>query len=109
MSIQMGEALSALKDGEADELELRRLLKHGDPQEVDQQWRAMHSITDTINGRATVFRDWDISARVAAAIADEPVLSSQASTTATKGVSWYKPVAGFAVAASVALAVVFGT
>lgn len=108
MSEQMREALSALKDGEAGELELRRLLKHGDSQEVDQHWRAMHQITDTINGRTTEFHDWDISGRVAMAITDEPSHISQDLAT-PKAVNWYKPVAGFAVAASVAMAVVLGT
>ncbi|MCR8923305.1 RseA family anti-sigma factor [Dasania sp. GY-MA-18] len=110
MSEQLREALSALKDGEAEELELRRLLKHGDTQELDQCWRSMHRLTDAMSGgEALAFTQWDISDKVAAAIAQEPAHAvAETASVGEQPKAWYKPVAGFAVAASVAMAIVVG-
>ncbi|WP_019529950.1 sigma-E factor negative regulatory protein [Dasania marina] len=110
MSEQLREALSALKDGETDELELRRLLKQGDTQEQDQHWQSMHRMADVMAGRdGQAFLQWDISAKVAAAIADEPAHNVNETPAAPKiARNWYKPVAGFAVAASVTMAIVLG-
>ena len=109
MSEQLREALSALKDGEAEELELRRLLKHGSNPDLDEQWKMMHHLSDAVTGRAPQFAQWDISAKVSAAIADESSYNMAANQQQSAGhKNWFKPVAGFAVAASVAMAVVMG-
>ncbi|MGK0440371.1 MAG: sigma-E factor negative regulatory protein RseA [Pseudohongiellaceae bacterium] len=111
MSEQLREALSALKDGEADELELRRLLKQSESQEIGQQWQMMHHVSEAVAGRAPQFTQWDISGSVAAAIEQESAYEAPESEPlqARKESFWLKPVAGFAVAASVAVAVVLGT
>lgn len=129
MSSQVRESLSALMDGEAEELELRRLLdeKSAEHSEyVDETWSRYQLIRESMHGigqgaghtneysaeQDTAFRQLDISQQVAQAIRDEqpavaaPDLSRD--TDQTTGSSWLKPVAGFAVAASVAMAVVVG-
>ncbi|MBB3045996.1 sigma-E factor negative regulatory protein RseA [Litorivivens lipolytica] len=99
MSNDLRESLSALMDGEASELELRRVLR--DAKDDDSAfWGRMHRQRSAMQGDAT-FSGLDISARVSAAIADEAPLVASAR-------DWRKPLAGFAVAASVAAMVVFG-
>lgn len=104
MGDQFKESLSALMDGEAEELELRRLLT-SESSEVDKQWARYHLARDVIQGndQASHFQHLDISQQVAEAIRQEPVLGQQDTTN-----KWWKPMAGFAVAASVAMAVVVG-
>jgi sigma-E factor negative regulatory protein RseA len=111
MSEQLREALSALKDGEAEELELRRLLKQGESQDIGRQWQMMHHISDAVSGRAPQFAQWDISGKVSAAIEQESVHQDSTVDQPQTGKDkfWLKPVAGLAVAASVAVAVVLGT
>lgn len=98
------ESVSALMDGEAEELELRRILSAQHTEVVDDTWRhyqlARELLTDKAD--AIAFRHVDISQRVSAAIAEQPLVVA-------KGSSWWiRPAAGFAVAASVAAAVVVG-
>ena len=104
MGDQLKESLSALMDGEAEELELRRLLA-SESSEIDSQWKRYHLVRDVIQGnnQSSEFQHLDISQLVAESIRQEPTLVRQ--ETASK---WWKPMAGFAVAASVAMAVVVG-
>lgn len=108
MSERLRESVSALMDGEADELELRRLLADSESEAdaIDKTWARYHMIQDVLHGaeQDLSFQQLDISSQVRAAISNEPLLAK-----AEKPVSsWLKPVAGFAVAASVAMAVVVG-
>lgn len=98
------EAVSALMDGEAEELELRRILSAQHSGVVDDTWRHYQLARELMTDKddAIPFRHLDISQRVSAAIAEQPLV-------VTKGAAWWiKPAAGFAVAASVAAAVVIG-
>ncbi len=116
------ESVSALMDGECDELELRRLMSEGSADEVDETWKRYHLIRNAMQNesQSLTFSSLDISQQVRAAIADEVSNASEESNN-SKSVTgqnsvdgdaavaaWYKPVVGFAVAASVAFAVVLG-
>lgn len=100
MSNDLRESLSALMDGEASELELRRLMRDSDDGDA-AYWGRLHRQRSALLGEPT-FSGMDISARVSSAIASEAPLAL-ASTR-----DWRKPLGGFAVAASVAALVVFG-
>lgn len=91
------EALSALMDGEAGELELRRILNSED-ESLRAEWSALHRGQQLRKEGVVPFADMDISARVMAAIDEEPAVS---------GSSWRQTLAGLAVAAGVAAVVVF--
>ncbi|WP_101759301.1 sigma-E factor negative regulatory protein [Oceanicoccus sp. KOV_DT_Chl] len=106
MSEQLQESISALVDGEAQELELRRVLSVDGEEKVSlqQRWSRYHLARDVMHGEDVhgQFRHMDISKQVSMAISEQPAHSSTASK------AWWQPVAGFAVAASVAAAVVIG-
>lgn len=99
MSDQLRESVSALMDGEANDLELKRLLTSSGNAKgtVDEVWSRFHLIQDVMqdNEQSTAFRHLDISSRVGDAI-------RQQSTIKQHHRQWFKPIAGFAVAASVA-------
>lgn len=90
------EALSALMDGEVQELELRRSLDAiaGDSA-LRQRWRRQQQISELLRSRHIDCPDIDVSERVAASLADRPTLSRN-------------PLWSMAVAASVTVAVVMG-
>ena len=101
MSEKMRESLSALMDNEANELELQRVLKQvGEDAELRQAWVRYNAARTAMTGQATQQISLDISARVSAAIREEarPGLRDRL----------LRPVASFAVAASVAATVVIG-
>ena len=91
------ESLSALVDGEANELELRRLLKTQDP-ELDRRWQRYHLIRAAMKGESIAMPVIDVSAAVNEALIDEPAHSKTSRLLPNLG--------RFAVAASVAAAVV---
>lgn len=97
------EAVSALFDGEADELELRRILASDQPEQVRGAWRDYQLQRDALAGVDMRFAALDISARVQAALADDA-----APLVAVGGARWWRPFASVAVAASVATVVVIG-
>ncbi|MFT7109759.1 MAG: sigma-E factor negative regulatory protein RseA [Psychrobacter glaciei] len=103
MSDNKIESLSALMDGESDELALHRTLKdvEGSP-ELKQTWSRYHIGSDAIKGTVSDFSHIDISSAVSAAIADQSFEGAEQGTN--KG--WLKMVGGFSIAASVTLAVV---
>jgi len=116
MSEQLKESLSAMVDGEADDLEMRRVLKQMDS-DLAVQWQRYQSLRQILTKEPGIADDGllsrDITVRVAAAIADEPTpqLSTAADKTgrAVSGLAaWQRSAAGFAVAATVSLAVVWG-
>jgi len=104
------ESVSALFDGEADELELRRLLTNESSELVHGAWRDYQLQRDALQGLDMRFANLDISARVQAALADEavPAVAVTAGTTAPGTARWWRPLASMAVAASVATVVVIG-
>ena len=107
MSEQLRESLSALMDGESEELELRRVLAHKDTEMINKTWAGFHRSKDAMEGQVSPFSDWDISSKVSAALANETI--EVVTEKEAKAQSfWLKPVAGLAVAASVMMAVVVG-
>ena len=107
MSEHLRESVSALMDGEADELELRRLLAAENTDQVNSSWSRYHLVRGTLQNteQNAEFRHLDISQQITMAIAEE---ASATPEQADQSSPWWKPAAGFAVAASVAVAVVFG-
>ena len=76
------ESLSALMDGEADELELRRVLARLDEdEELKEQWHRYHVIQSVIRQQHDALTDdvldTDLSARISAAISEEAVVPFQ--------------------------------
>jgi sigma-E factor negative regulatory protein RseA len=90
-----GEALSALVDGEATDIDIARVLKAVDDPELRARWARQHAIGEALRGDAPKGLQIDVSAGVRAAIKERP--SRRAN-----------PFTSLAVAASVTLAVVFG-
>lgn len=101
MNDRLRESVSALMDGEADELELRRLLASDDGV-VRTAWRDFHLTRDSMHGVDMQFAHIDISQRVQVALADELAAAP------ARNIRWWRPVASFAVAASVATVVAVG-
>ena len=97
--------LSAMVDGElADEeiaLALRRLSRDSDWQ---GRWERYHLISDAMQGHIPAALDTRFTTRIHQAVANEPPPLSIARPLP----SWYKPVTGFALAASVVLVALFG-
>jgi sigma-E factor negative regulatory protein RseA len=102
MSERLRESVSALMDGEAGELELRRLLTDSDELSVRSSWQSYHRLQVVLKEEPADFLGWDISERVSSAIEG----NSQPAGISSRRPKWLQPVAGFAVAASVAAAVV---
>lgn len=111
------EALSAMLDGEAESLEIRRMLKLSassdeNSKAVAQTWSRYNSVQEAIRGEASGFQHLDISQAVSSAIASESPLqaseplSSVAASSSPSG--WGKSLRGLAVAASVAVVTVIG-
>lgn len=102
MTERMRESLSALMDDEANELELERVLSRiADDEDLRGAWSRYNGARDALGGTSAGLLQLDISGEVRRALTEEP---------ATSG-TWQRvmrPVASFAVAASVAATVVFG-
>jgi sigma-E factor negative regulatory protein RseA len=108
---QQQEKLSAFMDGEISDSDIIDAVKNDS--ELQAKWRSYHVIRSGLRKEASVMPEFDITAQVAQALADEPTIM------APKG-KWRKiPVLGnivplfkqsgqFAVAASVAAAVILG-
>lgn len=122
------ESLSALMDGEADELEVRRILNHLDKDdELRENWKNYHLMGSLMRDES--FDSLDLTAGINKALdgidldgAIEPnrieSISAEASKaeliavardeSATASPAWYRPLTSVAVAASVTLAVLLG-
>lgn len=96
------EALSALLDGEAQELEVRRLLRDMESNPgVRSRWYRFNLARSAVHGEAVV-PSAGFAASVRAAIDEEPALES------IRPGGWRRAVGSFAIAASVAMVVVVG-
>ncbi len=115
MSDKNNETLSALMDGELDEMSLHRVLNQMDDaselsggeltgSELKKTWSRYHLQRDVIKGDVSEFSTLDISSAISDAISEEAVIETQAQKPKT----WWKAVAGLSVAASVTFAVVLG-
>lgn len=101
MSNYEQESLSALMDGEADELELRRLLKamDSDP-ELARRWQRYHLAQSVLHDQGAPLTD-DFAQRVAAEIESEPAPQRQSGLS-----QWQHQLTRIAVAACVAIVAV---
>lgn len=94
---QFNESISALVDGEASDMELRRIIKASEvDDDVRKQWSRYQMISQTMQGEAPATVGIDLSASIREAIDAEP--------EAKKG--WFHNAARVAIAASVAGVVV---
>jgi len=106
------ESLSAMLDGEASDMEVRRILKSDDA-ELAQRWQRYQLAGAAMRKETDLgFGSIDLSGAISEAIANEPELSldTNKDTEQQKGkiVSLWSNIGRFAVAASVAGAVVVG-
>ena len=101
------EAISALLDGESDDLELRRLLNSlesdaDSAEELLRQWQRYHLAQDVLHGRGVPVSD-SLSARIAQQLAQEAPHSTQESPAVmSKPSGWQHAMTRMAIAASVA-------
>lgn len=102
MTDKLRESLSALMDNEADELEVQRVLRQiGEDVELRRTWERYNAVRTVVSGHGLSDLRLDVSQRVASAIAEEAAKPSLRQRLA-------RPLASFAVAASVAATVVIG-
>ena len=95
------ERLSALADGELSQLEIRQVLRDSDGcSQSKRQWRSTHLLRSMASKERLDFSHIDISAKVSAAIKEQPAPKRQFSISPQFG--------KMAIAASVAMAAVFG-
>lgn len=99
------ESLSALMDDTADQLEVRRVLhaSEQDP-EIRRSWER-YQLARSIMHKEPWHTGVDLSAGIAAALADEPALKAESSTASSR---WKVQLGRVAVAASVTVAVLVG-
>lgn len=106
MSEQLRESMSALMDDEANELELQRLLKQvGDDSELRATWVRYNAVRSAMSGQHISHLQLDISSRVREAIDASPAGAGEKESLRQR---LFRPMASFAVAASVAATVVIG-
>lgn len=105
---QVHESFSALMDDEADEFDLRRVLKTlGTSSQESDTWRRYHLARSMMRRERDAIVDIDISGDVMAALADEPVPVQEPAVQAGKRHS-FSMMGGAAVAAAVSLMVITG-
>ncbi|MAT92450.1 MAG: anti-anti-sigma factor [Halioglobus sp.] len=108
MTERMRESLSALLDDEANELEIQRVLAAVDGDtELRSAWTRYSLARDALDSQPLALAQVDISARVRAALAAETPEPARASGSGLRQ-RLLRPLASFAVAASVAATVVIG-
>ena len=107
---QMRESISAMVDDEAQKLELQRVLKAGVADSaVAEQWQRYQLASSLLKRQADqVTMDTELADRVRAAMVDEAELQAVPVVSVAEKTAWWKPVSGFAVAASVTMMMVFG-
>ena len=105
------EDLSALVDGEMEEADAHKVIDKlmADPR-LMAEWARHHLISDVLRGKNPVVPAGDLALRVSEAVAAEPVLSADVVPLrpATPTASPWKPLAGLALAASVATVAILG-
>jgi len=108
MANNIDEQLSALVDGEISERELDALLARMRKQpELRAQWGRYNLISDALHKNLPRRLDHGLQARVAEALAAEPVLLAPKRRHKTVG-PWIRQTAGLAVAASVTAVAILG-
>ncbi len=104
---QMRESISAMVDGEAQQLEMQRMLKASESDaSVRDQWQRYQMASSLLKRQADqVSLDAELADRVLVALSEEAELQQE---SAPKATAWWKPVGGFAVAASLSMMMVLG-
>jgi sigma-E factor negative regulatory protein RseA len=104
MSDKLRESISALVDGEANEMDLHRVLKASETDgDVRQSWRRYQAISAVIKNEERSLLQIDISAGVKTALADDKVAIGGRIS------EMLKPMMSVAVAATVTVAILTGT
>ena len=107
MNEALRESASAFLDGEQSELELQRLLKGKDSDSARDWISRQYAVRAVIRNDRDTLSPVALQGNIFDALAAEPAHSTQAGARGAMP-GWMRPVAGFAVAASVCAAVVFG-
>lgn len=107
MSEQSREQISALMDGEPGDENLYTLNALISNKEFRESWCRYHLIGETLRGNLPSHYDPHLAERISMAIKDEPVIAAP-KTGRFSLTDFFKPALGFAIAASVTVAVVIG-
>jgi len=111
MNKHVNESLSALMDGECNDKEQERLLNEIsgiEHSELKAKWGRYHLISDGLQGGVPLLGS-NFAVSIREAIENEPVVLAPRALKSTKVQNkWLKGVAGFAIAASVALVSIVG-
>ena len=108
MEQRTGEALSALMDQEADDIDLQRVLNSVDGEEgAAATWRRYHLASAAMHHELGVFSATDLSSRIREQLDHEPWLPEASVSERSSG--WLRPLAGVAVAASVTAVILTST
>lgn len=105
MTDKLNEQISALLDNELSDTEMATVLTGLNQQhELRRKWDRYHLIGDIMRGEPVQLKATEISERVKRQIDSEPAIISMPKKTVTSArkYNWAKPVAGAALAASVA-------
>lgn len=105
MSNEKTEQISALMDGEIEYDSQTIIDSITSDDEARQIWSRYHVIRDSLQSQLSESIDINLADNISEAIADEPTVLAPKSITRP---SYIKPVAGFAIAASVTAAVLLG-
>lgn len=111
MTDKLKESISALIDGEASEIEIHRLLRQLDGDStLKVSWINYLQARSVIQGerQITVARHLELHQRISDAVRDEEAYALKSERTTPWIRTFAKPIAGLAVAASLAAAVVVG-
>ncbi len=103
MSEYSREQISALMDGELENESKTTLQALINNDEHRQIWAHYHLIGECLRGNLSKYFDPNIADRISTAIKDEPTILAPKHAT-----NFFKPIMGFAIAASVAVVVILG-
>jgi sigma-E factor negative regulatory protein RseA len=95
--------ISALMDGELDDMAVKKLLED---RSIQQCWQRYHIISDVMHNHTPLNTDTQLARRISELIKAEPVLL--APTPSRTLPAFLRPVAGMAVAATVAAMAILG-
>ena len=109
MDERLKEILSAMMDDEADELSVRRLLAHSDPEALRSHWHRWQTIRGLMHDEVPHVMPGDMAQKVRARIQGQPDASRDVATESALSERWRRPLRwrGSAVA-TVALALLLG-
>jgi sigma-E factor negative regulatory protein RseA len=107
MSEKLNEQLSALVDGELPGAEKEMLLTRlaRDP-ELKRKWRTYHMISASLRNQLPEHTDQNLAERVGGMLEQEPPILAATAAGASRWPRVFKPLAGLAIAASVAVVAV---